>query len=263
MGEFSNSLGLTRGVASEPKASILLVDDNPANLLSLRALFGDLGKNLVEARSGEEMLERVRSEDFAVVLLDVLMPGTSGFETARLIRSEARSRHTPIIFLTANDFDRPQLEEAYSLGAVDFLVKPLLPVVLEAKVRGFIELFEDKQCAGVKQTSFGSWSRAPPTTPFSCSIPEGHVASWNTGAERIKGYKAEEIIGQHFSRFYPPDAIARKWPQYELERARAVGRFEDEGWRIRKDGTRFWANVVITALMGRQRTAPGVLQSHA
>ena len=78
--------------------------------------------------------------------------------------------------------------------------------------------------------------------------PEGHVASWNTGAERIKGYKAEEIIGQHFSRFYPTDAIERDWPEQELELARAEGRFEDEGWRIRKDGSRFWANVVITAL---------------
>jgi PAS domain S-box-containing protein len=78
--------------------------------------------------------------------------------------------------------------------------------------------------------------------------PEGYVQSWNKGAERIKGYKAEEIIGHHFSEFYPEEAINRGWPQYELEEARTRGRFEDEGWRIRKDGTSFWANVVITAL---------------
>ena len=77
---------------------------------------------------------------------------------------------------------------------------------------------------------------------------EGHVATWNAGAERLKGYKAEEIIGQHFSRFYPQDAIDRGWPAHELQVARAEGRFEDEGWRIRKDGSRFWANVVITAV---------------
>ncbi len=76
----------------------------------------------------------------------------------------------------------------------------------------------------------------------------GCIASWNLGAERIKGFRAEEILGQHFSRFYPPEDVARGKPQWELETAVRVGRFEEEGWRVRKDGTRFWANVVITAL---------------
>jgi PAS domain S-box-containing protein len=78
--------------------------------------------------------------------------------------------------------------------------------------------------------------------------PGGHVASWNAGAERIKGYRPDEIIGKHFSIFYPPDAVASRFPEHELEVATREGRFEDEGWRLRKDGTRFWANVVITAL---------------
>src|SRR5689334_2685609 len=77
---------------------------------------------------------------------------------------------------------------------------------------------------------------------------QGRVVTWNPGAQRIKGYRAEEIIGQHFSRFYPSEAIERRWPQQELELAAARGRFEDEGWRLRKDGTPFWASVVITAL---------------
>jgi len=86
--------------------------------------------------------------------------------------------------------------------------------------------------------------------------PEGRVASWNAGAQRIKGYTPSEIIGQHFSRFYPADRIAAGWPEHELEMARKTGRFEDEGWRLRKDGSRFWANVVITAL----HDASGVVQ---
>jgi PAS domain S-box-containing protein len=77
---------------------------------------------------------------------------------------------------------------------------------------------------------------------------QGNIRTWNAGAERIKGYRPEEIIGQHFSRFYPKEAIAIGWPAHELEVAAATGRFEDEGWRLRKDGSRFWANVVITAL---------------
>jgi PAS domain S-box-containing protein len=78
--------------------------------------------------------------------------------------------------------------------------------------------------------------------------PEGHVASWNQGAERIKGYKASEIIGSHFSRFYPEEDLRWGKPQWELKIAAQEGRFEDEGWRVRKDGTRFWANVIITAV---------------
>ena len=80
--------------------------------------------------------------------------------------------------------------------------------------------------------------------------PEGHIVSWNSGAQKLKGWRREEILGRHFSTFYPPDAVASGWPQEELRLAKARGRFEDEGWRLRKDGSRFWANVVITALYG-------------
>lgn len=75
----------------------------------------------------------------------------------------------------------------------------------------------------------------------------GRIMSWNTGARKIKGFEAHEIIGQHLSRFYTAESVARGWPEYELKQAYATGRFEDEGWRVRKDGTLFWANVVITA----------------
>jgi PAS domain S-box-containing protein len=89
--------------------------------------------------------------------------------------------------------------------------------------------------------------------------PNGIVMSWNSGAENIKGYLAHEIIGHHFSRFYPPEAIRAGWPKTELEFAVRDGRFEDEGWRVRKDGSRFWANVVITAL----RSPDGELRGFA
>ena len=84
---------------------------------------------------------------------------------------------------------------------------------------------------------------------------EGYVRSWNAGAQRIKGYSADEIIGRHFSSFYPPEAVERQHPQYELRVAAEQGRYEEEGWRVRKDGSLFWANVVITAL----RNASGEL----
>ena len=127
---------------SEGGVNILLADDQAANLLALEAILDDLGHNLVKARSGEEALERLRDEEFALVLLDVQMPGLDGFETAKRIRGREESRHTPIIFLTAYESDRFPVEQAYSLGAVDYLVKPLVPIIVRAKVAGFVELFE-------------------------------------------------------------------------------------------------------------------------
>src|SRR5262249_13157639 len=87
----------------------------------------------------------------------------------------------------------------------------------------------------------------------------GDVLTWSAGAERIKGYRTEEIVGTHFSRFYPNEAVSSGWPAHELEVAAATGRFEDEGWRVRKDGSRFWANVVITALRGESGEVGGYL----
>ena len=125
----------------DPKVRVLLVDDQPANLLALEAMLQDVDATLVTARSGEEALKRLLDEDFAAVLLDVRMPGIDGYETARLIRSRDRSRHTPIIFLTAHETSEAVVMQAYKDGAADHLVKPLVPTVLRAKVAGFVELF--------------------------------------------------------------------------------------------------------------------------
>lgn len=122
------------------KADILMVDDEPRNLLALEALLEPLGQNLLRAQSGEEALRVVLKNDLAVILLDVRMPGMDGFETARMIRTRDRSRHTPIIFLTGVS---PEMESAfrgYEVGAVDYLVKPLVPAVLRSKVSVFVEL---------------------------------------------------------------------------------------------------------------------------
>jgi signal transduction histidine kinase len=124
-----------------PQSRILLVDDRPANLLALEALLEPLGQKLVEVQSGEEALRRLTQDDFAVVLLDVAMPGMDGYETARLLRNQERSRQTPIIFVTAHETPDAGVIDAYSLGAVDFLVKPIVPVILRSKVAVFVELY--------------------------------------------------------------------------------------------------------------------------
>jgi signal transduction histidine kinase len=122
-------------------ANILIVDDDRKNLMALQELLRSLGQNLVLANSGEEALRCVLKDDFAVILLDARMPGVDGFETARLIRERPRSRHTPIIFVTGALEDVGSMFRGYEVGAVDYMIKPLVPEVLKSKISVFIELY--------------------------------------------------------------------------------------------------------------------------
>lgn len=229
-------------------AKLLLVDDHPENLLALQSLLEDVDQRLVLARTAEEALQKLLQSEFALILMDVDLPGMDGFEAAKLIREHWRFSHTPIIFLTAHDLGRTEIEKGYLLGAVDFLVKPLVPVAIKAKVTSFLDLFNEKQKAKQEADQFRSLIQGATEYAIFLLDSYGVIKTWNPGAERIKGYRAEEIIGQHFSIFYPAEARQRNWPSHELEIATAEGRFEDEGWRLRKDGSQFWANVVITAI---------------
>ena len=127
------SWGLVRG------DDILVVDDDPASIVAIEAALTGVGRTIVSASSGPEALAKLLDQDFALVLLDVAMPGMSGIETARMIRSRERCRGTPIIFVTGRD---ESIEEAYDAGAFDFLTKPIRPAVLLSKVRLYIELQE-------------------------------------------------------------------------------------------------------------------------
>jgi PAS domain S-box-containing protein len=254
------------------KVNILLVDDQPGKLLSYQSILGDLGESLVLARSGREALRCALKQDFALILLDVVMPDMDGFETATLIRQRPRLEDTPIIFLTSystSDLDRLK---GYELGAVDYVFAPVVAEILRAKVSVFVELYRKRlQLAEINEQlraeiverksaedrlreseeRFRLMVESLKDYAIFMLDAAGRVVSWNAGARRLHGYRAEEIIGQHFSRFYPPEDHAQGRPEHGLQRAEAEGRFEDEGWRVRKDGTAFWANVVINALHSR------------
>jgi signal transduction histidine kinase len=131
---------LDRDVGGE-QADILIVDDRPDKLLVYRTILEDIGQNLFSAASGEEALKHVLDRDFAVILLDVNMPGLNGFETAAIIRSRSRSAHTPIIFITADYGDQVHTAQAYSLGAVDYIASPVVPEILKAKIKVFVDLY--------------------------------------------------------------------------------------------------------------------------
>ena len=126
---------------NRPRTRVLVVDDDPRNLLALSEVLEDLA-HVVQASSGEEALRFLLRDEFAVIILDVLMPGLDGYETAKLVRSRKRSRDTPIIFLTAINKEDAHLLRGYDSGAVDYVFKPFEPMILRSKVRVFVSLYE-------------------------------------------------------------------------------------------------------------------------
>ena len=148
---------------SDDRAKLLLVDDRPENLLALEAILEPLDTDLVRAQSGEEALRRLLVDEYAAILLDVQMPGLDGFQTAELIKRRERTKHVPILFLTAISKDAEHVFRGYSAGAVDYLMKPFDPVILRAKIAVFIELWQktvelrrrDAQLAGQELAALG------------------------------------------------------------------------------------------------------------
>jgi PAS domain S-box-containing protein len=122
------------------KANILLVDDRADKLLALEAILSTLGQNIIKARSGKEALRKLLNDEFACILMDVSMPCMDGFETASLIRKRASSEHTPILFITSISTSENHISKGYSLGAVDYMLTPIVPEVLRSKVSVFVEL---------------------------------------------------------------------------------------------------------------------------
>ena len=127
------------------KVNVLLVDDRPENLLALEAVLGDLDYNLIRAYSGEEALKCLLKDDFAVILLDVQMPGLNGFETAKIIKSRPKTKDTPIIFITAISKAPENVYTGYSVGAIDYVFKPFEPDVLKSKIESFTAIHRNKK----------------------------------------------------------------------------------------------------------------------
>jgi len=129
---------------AQGKMNILIVDDRPENLLVLESILEDLHLNIIKATSGNEALGLMLEHEFALVLLDVQMPGMDGFETAELMRGSEKTRHIPIIFVTAINKNEKCMFKGYEIGAVDYLFKPIEPLILKSKVKVFIELHRQK-----------------------------------------------------------------------------------------------------------------------
>ncbi|RSZ60767.1 response regulator [Massilia atriviolacea] len=247
---------------STPKAkiNILLVDDQDANLRVLEAVLAELDEVLVSVSSGEQALRELLVRDFAVVLMDVQMPTMSGFEAAGLIRSHPRSRAVPIIFLTAAGDERALVEQAYALGAVDYLSKPISPVILRAKVAVFIDLY--RKTAEIALHAQATHLAALRTRDerirlildntrdyaFIGTDTDGIVTEWEGGAETITGWFAARACGQPSAIIFTPEDRAAGVPGREMRTARETGRADDKRWHVRRDGTRFFADGVMVPL---------------
>ncbi|HYI01012.1 PAS domain S-box protein [Hyalangium sp.] len=240
--------------APRQRASILMVDDHPSNLLALEAILEPLGQDLVKASSGEEALKCLLQRDFAVILLDVQMPGLDGFQTAALVKQRERTRTIPIIFLTALSRDAAHIFKGYAHGAVDYLLKPFDPEILRSKVSVFVDLFLkeqqlQRQAALLRQRDREAMERQTelryrrlldslPETMWA-TRPDGMLYYANQAWRSYTGLASEEITNQFFLEFFHPvdrEVMLRKW----TEAVKQGSRFELEFRMRNKDGVWRW-----------------------
>jgi diguanylate cyclase (GGDEF)-like protein/PAS domain S-box-containing protein len=230
------------------EAAVLVADDSADQLSLVSLLLRKAGYRVVTAADGLEAFEAARSLHPLLVVSDVMMPRSSGIELCRSLRSDPELRDVPVLLVSALRVDDASAVEGLRAGADDYLEAPYDPMLLVAKVSRLAERARSENALRESEERFRLLVEGVNDYAIIMLDPSGRVASWNAGAERIKGYSAEEIVGQNYSRFFPEEDVRGGEPERELAMTVAEGRHEAEGWRVRKDGTRFWANVVMTAL---------------
>lgn len=256
-------------VMSPPsKANILVVNDRREQLVALGTVLDNLQENIVMVQSGEAALRRLLHQEFAVVLLDVHMPGMDGFETAALIRQRKSSRHTPIIFVTAYGQEDTQVARSYSLGAVDFIQTPIVPEILRAKVRVFVELYHKSEALRLiteaehqRQLDKAQEKLEAETKRnlfFVLALDllavvgfDGYFKQTNPAWEKTLGFSAEELQAKAFHEFAHPDDRASIQAQLQkLKSGTAITYFEN---RFRcKDSHCKWLGWTATPLAANQ-----------
>ncbi|HEY9894041.1 MAG TPA: ATP-binding protein [Candidatus Sericytochromatia bacterium] len=238
-----------------PQVNILLVDDHPENLLALEAILGNLGATLVRANSGQEALRCLLNQDFAVILLDVQMPGMDGFETATLIRSRERSRETPIIFQTAFSTSEQLMFKGYALGAVDYLLKPIDASILTSKITVFVDLFKKTEAVKQQAAQLAAINNelSESEERFRClsaCSPAGIFITDTTGActytnprfHALADCTLKETLGNRwFQRLHPGDRdrVSHEWQSYTSGQ---VTEYATEYRFQHRDGTVRWVS---------------------
>ncbi len=245
-------------MTQDRRASVLLVDDEPDNLVALTAVLEPLDRELVQATSGEEALRLLLRREFAVILLDVRMPGLDGFETAALIKQREKTRHIPIIFITAVSKDTEQVFRGYSEGAVDYLLKPYDPAVLRSKVSVFIELYERSAALEESEERFRTaFANAP--SGMAVVAPEGRLLQVNRALAQMVGRSQAELAGSRWESIIHPDDRAddREALRELLEGERAVYRAERRC--LHADGRVLLFTLSVSPMAGRGDRPPQLI----
>jgi PAS domain S-box-containing protein len=258
-------------VADEDKVNILLVDDRADKLLALQAVLRELNQNVVVARSGKEALRHLLQTEFAVILLDVSMPGMDGFETASLIRTRPATEHTPIIFVTSLNQSENQVSRGYQLGAVDYILSPIVPQVLRSKVSVFVELhkrteqikLQGERLRQLEEMAFTrrlneavdrletetKRNRFFTLAPDLLGIGEfetGHLLQVNAAWTHLLGYSEEELKSRPaFDFIHPDDRDAMLEKARDLINGMALDYFEVRC--LHKDGSFRWVGWTAAA----------------
>jgi len=242
---------------AKTSVNVLLVDDERSNLLAFSAILEGLDVNLIYATSGEEALRQALLNDFAVILLDFYMPTMGGLEVAQIIRIRAQ---TPIIFITASGPEDFPIEEAYSLGAVDYFTKPYNATVLKSKVAFFIELHKRTEALAaserarylselsIKDGRIRLIMENAKGYAFVVTDIEGNITEWEGDASAVTGWSQEEAIGQSIGLIFTETDRIAGCPKIEMETAKERGVASDKRWHSRKDGSRFYADGVMVPL---------------
>ena len=254
------------------KVNILMVDDHPENLLALEAVLTSPNYNLVSANSGKEALKCMLKQDFAVILLDVQMPGLNGFETAKLIKAREKTRYIPIIFITAISQDIEHVHQGYSVGAIDYIFKPFHPETLKQKIEQFVKIHRNHEeniiqsdrertfelnevnkkldIAKVNLRRSEALAKVIGETMIDTIVTfddQGYILSVNPAVTNMFGYQAEDLVGKHVIMLFlntkednEIEASASILSTLKLATGKLV-----ESVALRKDGSHFHADIQI------------------
>ncbi|RXZ81532.1 response regulator [Paenibacillaceae bacterium] len=264
-------------VSLEAPINILLVDDNPDNLLALEAVLEDRNYNLVKCLSGEEALRSLLKDDYAVIVLDVQMPGMDGFETAKLIKAREKTREIPIIFVSATSKESEHFYTGYSVGAIDYMLKPFVPQIMRSKIEGFVNLFVSSRKLQIqtellhqKTRELEKMNKELMRTAYKLSKTEaqarviretsidtmitfdndGKILTVNPALERMFDYQEEEVIGQPITLLV--SCFANDYVKASVNGSTADGAGNGKLIQItarRKDGSPFDAEIQLGMAM--------------
>ena len=238
-----------QGIPNAEPIQLLLVEDNPGEAGLVEMLLTEASSSatfkVVRAEGLGDALELLQRSAFDAILLELSLPDSSGLETVSLMRAAAPQ--TPIVVLSGQDDEETALQ-ALHMGAQDYLLKGQADNDAMARsIRYAIERARTEADLRQSEELFRLLVQGIRDYALFMLDPNGRVESWNEAAGQIQGYEADEIIGEHFSIFYTEEDVQRGRPEEQLRVATADGRYEEEGLRVRKDGSTFWAEAVITA----------------